>query len=194
MNESDTHTTDDPLGLRDLPLLEPDRDGWPAVRAALEADAAPARRARVAPWLAAATCLLLALTIVVLRPGSAPPDGAAGPAVADASGAAAVMEPAGGAAPVEAGPPADDELHQLIALSQVLEQRLRALRENTAAIPAETTVYVAELEDLVAQVDDRLGQEPDSIDLWGQRVNLLLDLEYLYQHQVDRQYGRMASL
>ena len=35
---------------------------------------------------------------------------------------------------------------------------------------------------------------PDSINLWGQRVNLLLDLAQLYQHQWERQYGRMASL
>ena len=43
-------------------------------------------------------------------------------------------------------------------------------------MPAESAVYVAELEDLIAQVDSELSLTPDSIDLWGQRVNLMLDL------------------
>ena len=47
--EHDKHT--DPLGLRELDLLEPDRDGWDEIRSALEADAATPRRSRHLPWL-----------------------------------------------------------------------------------------------------------------------------------------------
>ena len=39
-----------------------------------------------------------------------------------------------------------------------------------------------------------LSQAPDSIDLWGQRVNLMLDLAQIYQQQWQIDYSRMASL
>ena len=61
-------------------------------------------------------------------------------------------------------------------------------------MPAASAVYVAELEDLVAQVDNELSFTPGSVNLWGQRVNLLLDLAQIYQSQWERYYGRMASL
>ena len=61
-------------------------------------------------------------------------------------------------------------------------------------MPAESAIYVAELEDLIAQVDCELSFTPDSIDLWGQRVNLMLDLAQIYQQQWEIDYGRMAAL
>ena len=61
-------------------------------------------------------------------------------------------------------------------------------------MPASSAVYVAELQDLVAQVDSELSYSPDSMNLWGQRVNLLLDLAQIYQQQWEREYGQMASL
>ena len=88
----------------------------------------------------------------------------------------------------------DDTLTDLIAMSQMLEIRLKGLRDGTGALPGQSALYVAELEDMVAMVDGELSFDPESLDLWGQRVNLLLDLEYIYQHQWEREYGRMASL
>jgi hypothetical protein len=61
-------------------------------------------------------------------------------------------------------------------------------------MPAESANYIAELEDLIAQVDTGLSMTPDSIDLWGQRVNLLLDLAQVYQQQWRIDYSRIASL
>jgi hypothetical protein len=61
-------------------------------------------------------------------------------------------------------------------------------------MPASSAAYVAELEDLVAQVDQQLSYSPDSLNLWGQRINLLLDLAQIYQNQWERDYGLMASL
>jgi len=61
-------------------------------------------------------------------------------------------------------------------------------------MPAKSAIYVAELEDLIAQVDNELSLKPDSIDLWGQRVNLMLDLARIYQQQWQIDYGRMAAL
>ena len=61
-------------------------------------------------------------------------------------------------------------------------------------MPTDALVYQIELEDLVAQVDDELSMRPDSLELWSQRVNLLLDLATLYQNQLRRDYHAMASL
>jgi hypothetical protein len=94
----------------------------------------------------------------------------------------------------EPGDGGAEPLQQLIGMSQVLEQRLRLLRNQTSTMPSESAVYVTELEDLVARVDGQLSMQPESLDLWTQRVNLMLDLEYLFQHQFEREYGRMASL
>lgn len=75
-----------------------------------------------------------------------------------------------------------------------MEEQVAQLRMETGSMPAESAVYVAELEDLIAQVDSELSVTPDSIDLWGQRVNLMLDLAQIYQQQWEIDYGRMASL
>jgi hypothetical protein len=82
----------------------------------------------------------------------------------------------------------------LISISQTLEAQLKSLRDHTGSMPADSAIYVAELEDLVAQVDNELSYSPDSLNLWGQRVNLLLDLAQIYQHQWETDYGQMASL
>ncbi len=173
----------DPLGLRDLPLLTPDGDCWAEVRAQLETDRAATRRSATGRWLALAACLVIVAGLVTWNvndtaPQPAQPRVAMEPTPSEEQNA--VAEPAG--------------VEDLIAMSQVLEQRLRILRDNTASMPAESAAYVAELEDLVARVDSQIGYQPESMDLWGQRVNLLLDLEYLFQHQFEREYGRMASL
>ena len=75
-----------------------------------------------------------------------------------------------------------------------METQVKKLREETSSMPAESAIYVVELEDLIAQVDNELSMTPDSIDLWGQRVNLMLDLAQIYQQQWQIDYGRMASL
>jgi hypothetical protein len=87
-----------------------------------------------------------------------------------------------------------DNINALIGLSQNMESQVKRLREETTSMPAESAIYVAELEDLIAQVDNELSLTPDSIDLWGQRVNLMLDLARIYQQQWEIDYGRMASL
>ena len=44
------------------------------------------------------------------------------------------------------------------------------------------------------QVDEELSANPESIELWGQRVNLLLDVTQLYENSLRREYRQMASL
>lgn len=177
---------EDPLGLRDLPLLEPDVDGWDEIRQALEADGkhrTVQRRRRGMAWLAMAASLALVVSILMNR--SEAPD-----SISEGSAPTQLATTETDGAPVGE----TDRLDDLIALSQMLEVRLRTLREGTTTLPGETAVYVAELEDMVARVDGELSYVPESVDLWAQRVNLLLDLESLYQHSWEAEYGRMASL
>lgn len=173
----------DPLGLRRLPLLDPDYDDWPEIRQALVRQAQSRRRwKQTGGWLAAAATVVLALGVATRQqlieqdetPGLAHESAATQDTPITSSGY-------------------EDPLPELIALSQLLEQRLRGMRAESGALPAQSLVYIAELEDMIARVDGELSSNPASVDLWGQRVNLMLDLELIFQHHWEREYGRMAS-
>ena len=61
-------------------------------------------------------------------------------------------------------------------------------------MPEQALIYQVELQDLVAQVDEAINQNPQSRELWSQRVNLLLDLNQIYGAQLRREYDQLASL
>jgi hypothetical protein len=172
----------DPLGLRQLGTIEPGYDGWDQVEAALRGHQAGKRtRPAVRAWLAVAAGLVMAVSVAFLISGPTPPDNRPAGVVATTSDNSASVTVQG-------------NIDALIGLSQSMEEQVAGLRRETSAMPADTAIYVAELEDLIAQVDTGLSQTPDSIDLWGQRVNLLLDLAEIYQQQWQIDYGRIASL
>jgi hypothetical protein len=155
----------DPLNLSSLPSVAPLEDGWPPIRAALE------QRQRRQRWtrysgsaLGVAAALMLAVGLFVQQP---------------------VTEE------VSAPPQA---LESLVSLSQQLENRIRTYRSEVGDLPTEALVYQVELEDLVAQVDEELSMNPESTELWSQRINLMLDLSRIYQDQLRRDYSRIASL
>jgi len=158
----------DPLNLGSLPLVSPPSDGWPAIRAELEKDRQRKRwRNFVTGAVAVAASVTLAVGLFLHQPVPGP-----------VSESAAI-------------PPT---LDSLISLSQQLETRVREYRSGVGGMPTDSLVYQVELEDLIAQVDDELSLNPDSTDLWSQRVNLLLDLSRLYQNQLRRDYHQIASL
>ena len=133
MNEQTNPVTDiqDPLGLRHLPPLESQEDGWPAIKAALAEEAAGRRTRRVRMvMLATAASAVLAIVAVLNGPGPVP---------TESNNAVATIEPS--AASVEQ----EQTLKQLIAMSQNLEQQLRGLRDGSGSMPASSAVYVAEL-------------------------------------------------
>jgi len=187
---------EDPLNLQSLPLISPPADGWPAVEAALRRDARRRALWRYAGGaLAAAATVTLALGLYL----RGPVDGDTG------FGDELVAGPADAeTADPDTAPPATDDagaalaapatLDSLIALSQQLEARLRAVRAEGGSLLASAVVYQVELEDLVIQVDEELSRHPESLALWHQRVNLLMDLEQLYENRLRREYQRMASL
>jgi len=170
--------TSDPLGLSDLEAVEPGYDGWAQIESALQAHQDNKRVwRRAGSWLAVAASLVLVISISLRSTeNQAPGTDFATPATNLAS------------------VPVQDNINALIGLSQNMEEQVKKLREGSGAMPAESAIYVAELEDLIAQVDSELSLTPDSIDLWGQRVNLMLDLARIYQQQWQVDYGRMASL
>ncbi len=189
---------EDPLDLRGLPLVEPPRDGWPAVAAALQQDSRrQTQRRRLLFGLAAAASVVLALGLA-LNPSLERPVDQAPTGPESASPAPELAQQGTGteaaATTAEAGATSGKTLDSLIAVSQGLEDRLRSLRIETGSLPADTVVYQAELEDLIVQVDERLSRQPESLALWNQRVALMLDLEQLYEQGLRREYARMASL
>lgn len=166
----------DPLNLRSLPLVKPPVDGWPQVRAALEQGNRRRHRTRYAAGaFAAAATVMLAIGLYVRQPG---PE----------------TLPPSHAEPVTLTAATPPTLETLINVSQQLEARVRTFRAEVGGMPTSSLVYQVELEDLIAQIDDELSFRPDSVELWNQRVNLLLDLSRIYQNQLRRDYRHMASL
>jgi len=174
--------TSDPLGLSDLEAIEPGYDGWAQIESALQAHQKSKRNwQRAGGWLAVAASLVLVISITLRNTENQTPTELPSPEFAT---------PATNLASV----PVQDNINALIGLSQNMENQVKKLRQETSSMPAESAIYVAELEDLIAQVDNELSLTPDSIDLWGQRINLMLDLAQIYQQQWQIDYGRMASL
>ena len=174
---------EDPLNLGSLPLLKPEDDGWPAIEAALLEQNRHQRLKRVVGFaLAAAASVVLALTLMIGQPFNT--GDVTTPAMTEA---AVVQEP-------ESAPLKEPTLESLIAMSQQLEGRVRLYRNRLGDLPSGALVYQVELQDLIVQVDEQLSMNPKSAELWGQRVNLLLDVTQLYENSLRRDYQQMASL
>ena len=181
-NEQWKNNTSDPLGLSNLEPVEPGYDGWAEIESALKVHQDKKRKwRRAGGWMALAASLVLVFGIT-LRHGE---DGTPSEPLTTSVATQMVNT---------ASVPVQDNINALIGISQNMEEQVRKLRQQAGSMPAESAVYVAELEDLIAQVDRELSIAPDSIDLCGQRVNLMLDLAQIYQQQWQIDYGRMASL
>jgi hypothetical protein len=175
----------DPLNLGSLPLVLSPPDDWPTIEAALQNRNNRRRFTRLAgSTLAIAATAVLAVSVLIYQPfgiSGAPSEG-------EWLQTTQVEEPAANE------PSRTDTLDSLIALSQELESNLRKIRAQAGVMTTSAVIYQVELEDLVAQVDDELSMRPDSIDLWSQRINLMMDLSQLFQNELRREYLRMASL
>ena len=175
-------TTNDPLGLSELDSIEPGYDDWDEIETALLAHQKSKHNwRRNGGWMAIAASLVMVVSIGLRTTETGAPNTLPTPGSATQSTELASV-------------PVTDNLGALIGMSQTMEDQVKGLRQETGSMPAESAIYVAELEDLIAQVDSELSVTPDSIDLWGQRVNLMLDLAQIYQQQWVVDYGRMASL
>jgi len=179
--DKQNQTSSDPLGLRELDSVEPGYDGWSQIESALTTHKNSKRSwQRHSAWLAVAASFVLVISVVVYNTQRTPIE------LSVPEFATSMADPA--------SVTVKDNVNALIGLSQSMEEQVTQLRMETSSMPADSAIYVAELEDLIAQVDSELSVTPDSIDLWGQRVNLMLDLAQIYQQQWEIDYGRMASL
>jgi len=175
-------TQSDPLGLANLDAIEPGYDGWAQIESALQAHRTNKRNwQRAGSWLAVAASLVMVVGVVLQNTDSSTPGNLPSTEFATSMADSASV-------------PVKDNVSELIGMSQSMEVQVTKLRRETGSMPAESAIYVAELEDLITQVDYELSITPDSIDLWGQRVNLMLDLAQIYQQRWNIDYGRMASL
>lgn len=179
----------DPLNLRSLPQLSPPSDDWPAIAAALREDRNKRNVRRTGgALLAIAASLAITAGLILQRPTGLPvdQDGISLPAIAQAG--QQTSKQAGG------NPVLSNSTDSLIALSQRLETNLRQIRSDIGALPTTSLIYQVELEDMVAQLDEELSMNPDSTELWSQRVRLLLDLSQLYKNELRRESLLMASV
>ena len=174
---------EDPLNLRSLPLVTPEADGWPEIQEALMAQG----RKRDIRRLAGGTLAVAATAVITLALLVGKPFGHESMAPTGTAELPPVEEPV--SAPLQ-----EPTAESLIALSQKLESRLRLYRSQLGDLPADMLVYQVELQDLIVQVDGELSLNPESVDLWGQRVNLMMDVVRLYEDSLRRDYQRMASL
>lgn len=175
----------DPLNLGSLPLVSPLADDWPMIEAALRKQKSRKRIVTLAgSTLAIAATVFLAVGVFIYRPYGIP----AGTSGSQQLQTTQVENPA------SSDGLQTNTLDSLIALSQQLESNLQKIRSQTGVLPTASVIYQVELEDLVTQVDEELSRRPGSVDLWSQRINLMLDLSQLYQNQLRREYHRMASL
>jgi len=189
-NGSDLPGTD-PLNLGSLVQPAPDpgsvEKDWAVVSSALS----NARKRRRQAWmggLAAAASIALVIAVLGL-PGSR----LAAPASSDPMTAGApepFTEPAAQAESATAGP----GLEELMTMSQDIEGQLRFLRERVGSMSSEMVVYQVELQDLIGQIDDGLSLNPNSRQLWSQRLELQVDLMKIYREQLRRDHARLASL
>lgn len=182
----------DPLRLSELQKPEPtegsmERD-WEAVSAALDAGDRERRNIWIGT-LAMAASVLFVIALISLRgpePVSNPGD----------QQMATQVEP-GELTPTpdaESQLPNQPTTGDLISMSQSMERQLQAIRSQVGTMPSKMVVYQVELQDLIGQVDDALSLSPDSHELWGQRVELQMDLMKLYRNQLRRDYHRIASV
>jgi len=182
------HPQQDPLGLSQLGPVEPEFDGWKQVADKLQTHNVNRRHwRRAGGGLAIAASLILVIALSMFRQNSTTEFQNHATLTADTPSDATE-------APIKQFAIDQSNINALIGLSQNMEQQVKHMRSDNTVLPAKSAIYVAELEDLIAQVDTELSLTPGSVDLWGQRVNLLLDLAQIYQQQWQIDYGRIASL
>jgi anti-sigma factor RsiW len=133
-----------------LPAAAPERDHWPAIAAAAEAERGRRRLAR-AGWLAAGVAAVVSL-------------------VAGVRGTVEAVQEMR----------LTREVRSLVAESQRLEQTLRSSDAAGRVVDGRIVGTIVNLEDRIAVIDSRLAPESretlatqDALNLWHERVRLL---------------------
>ena len=157
----------DPYALGKMPQLDPPADLWPAIEAGLDAPS----RGGMFRWASAASiaAVLVIALFVMQQPGQQIP-----------ADSAQIDDPS--------------HLERLVTVSQKMETRLFDYRSGSGVMGTVQAGVIAEFEDLIAFIDQQLSDDPDSVDLWFQRVSLMSDLLGVYSVQQSGDIGMIASL
>lgn len=156
----------------DLPPLEPPPALWSAIRSELD-QRGRARRLRLGGWLASAAAAVAVLVVVVHLvqfPDPATDPDAMTPAVADAK---------------------DSSLIQARQLSALLEARLR--QQHFSAVSSGSVESLVWLENELTWLDFRLASQPDDLELWQRRTELLAEMNRLYEYDNWQSQMRLTS-
>ena len=156
----------------DLPPLEPPPALWSAIRSELD-QRGRARRLRLGGWLASAAAAVAVLVVVVHLvqfPDPATDTDAMTPAVADAN---------------------DSSLIQVRQLSALLEARLR--QQHFSAVSSGSVESLVWLENELTWLDFRLASQPDDLELWQRRTELLAEMNRLYEYDNWQSQMRLTS-
>lgn len=156
MNNQSRRQTD----FKHLPPLDPPPALWSAIRSELD-QRSRARRLRRTGWVASAAAAVAVLAIVinlVHLPDRATPPAATETTIADSG---------------------DPSLTQIRQLSAVLEARLR--QQHFSAVNSASVESLVWLENELAWLDIRLASDPNDLELWQRRTELLAEMNHLYE-------------
>jgi hypothetical protein len=172
--------------LRALPHAAPDRDGWPALAAAL----APRRAtSRYTAALALAACALLVALGAREWHVRMPPAHVPTATVAPPAASAMVNGTASGPSTHAAA------LAQLQQRSRALERWLRQTGSDASPLPGQDLAAAAEIENLIGLIDVELAapRQTHAQALWQRRVDLLEDLSALRYSNYRLAAGALAT-
>ncbi|AKS40662.1 hypothetical protein [Wenzhouxiangella marina] len=157
MNTSDSRQ-ERLAGFDELPMIDPPPALWSAIRTELDQRAASRRHRRLG-WISSglAAAAVLVVLLGVLNSPELPMPASGEPMVADAT---------------------DPALVQARQISALLESRLR--QQNMGAINTSSVERLVYVENELHWLDIRLASQPDNLDLWQRRVELLDEMNRLY--------------
>ena len=153
----------DPFGLRAAPRSRAPEDLWQSLSDELDRGRAPAR---AAPWIAAtAAVAALALAVPLIVDGPSPTE----PSMSNPLASTATATPA--ATGIEA-------LRDAQVRSALLERRIDALDDRSVSAGALERIVMLESE--LRWIDELISSDPDRLELWQQRNELLGEMGQRY--------------
>ena len=180
------------VGLQSLPDIPAPEGGWQAISRARASSRSSAPLAFTGWFWAGSLAAGLAVAVVLFGLLNQVPRGSESGIGSAMSGTTPVLVSRSGAE-TAASQGKSDDMAQLMARSQQLEQVLRAMPEGPQVVSADTAGTISVLEDRVAMIDYRLsmGEQPELSSaqlqrLWQERVDVMNSLVQVRYAQAQR--------
>ena len=180
------------VGLQSLPEIPAPEGGWQAISRARAGSRSSAPLAFTGWFWAGSLAAGLAVAVVLFGLLNQVPRGSESGIGSAMSGTTPVLV-SRSSAETAASQVKSDDMAQLMARSQQLEQVLRAMPEGPQVVSADTAGTISVLEDRVAMIDYRLsmGEQPELSSaqlqrLWQERVDVMNSLVQVRYAQAQR--------